>query len=111
MEYCNFNKLSPNSRVGITPTTAKPPVKPGPHLPIFLKGSYETKTKTPFKPKIPKSGKNLYEGFYIRTMMGFDYIYDIESTIFVASIQHMDSREWIDQNQKTIKRKLNDYTG
>ena len=106
--YC---KLSDKSKIGLTYTFAPESIPAGPSLPICIKGSLATKTRSYFKPKIPKTGDNLYKSFYIRKSCGFAYIYDIGTTIFVASHPSIDeARNWIDKNERKIHDRINSLT-
>lgn len=64
------------------------------------------------KPKIPKSGTSLYDGFYIRQYSGTEFIYHIESGLYVARMNKslktpMEARVWIDENYDEIMRRIN----
>ena len=58
------------------------------------------------KPKIPKSGKSIYKGFYIRPLEKTELIYHIESGLFVAAMNGTDARVWIIRNQEEIDRRI-----
>jgi len=78
-------------------------------LPICISGKLENKTRTLFKPKIPKSGKTIYKQVYIRSVKSFNYLYDIDTSIFLCSLlKDKEPKVWIDKNESEIKRKLNE---
>ena len=108
MVCSNYDKLDNKSRIGITRDATVEKIPQGASLPIFLTGSFETKTKTFFKPKIPKSGKSFYRGIYMRPNKGFAYLYDKETTVFIASLHsQINPKEWIDKNYDEIIRRVN----
>ena len=105
MEY--YNSLSSKSKIGLSTRIEKIRVKDGPCLPIFIAGSYATKTKTPFKPKIPKSGNSFYKGIYKRSNKGFTYLYDRETSIYIIALHdQIVVDEWIDTNYDLIRSRL-----
>ena len=59
------------------------------------------------KPKIPKSGKSLYKGFYIRTKDKFEHIHHIESGLYVVSVE-ANARQWIDERYNEIMERINE---
>lgn len=105
-----YSKLSATSKIGLKEPFAACPISyHGPSLPIFLAGNWTTKTKTLFKPKIPKvPGKSIYENVLIRSIKGFNYLYDFDTSIFIVSLHaSKDPKVWIDKNLDEIKRRLN----
>ncbi len=108
MVCSNYDKLDDKSKIGITRDASIVEVPTGASLPIFLAGSYETKTKTYFKPKIPKSGKSFHRGIYMRSNKGFIYLYDRVTSLFIASLHdQIDPIEWINKNHDEITRRVN----
>ena len=107
MTKISYNQISTNGRIGLPTPVVDESTTDGPNLPIFLAGSFETKTKTYFKPKIPKSGKSLYRNIYMRSNKGFTYLYDIESTIYIIALHdQIDVKKWIDNNYEQIIRRV-----
>ncbi len=103
----SYSQLSSTSRIGLSTRIEKKQVDNGPCLPIFITGSYETKTKTPFKPKIPKSGNSFYKGIYKRPNKGFTYLYDRETSIYIIALHdQIVVDEWIDTNYDLIRSRL-----
>jgi len=67
------------------------------------------------KPKIPKSGTTIYDGFYIRKLDGTELVYHIESGLFVARMnkqlrEPMEARVWIDENFSEILKRVKEVT-
>lgn len=63
------------------------------------------------QPKIPKSGKSLYRGLYLRKLGGLNYIYDIENVLFVAVIDgECCPKEWIDKKYSEIRRRIDNVS-
>jgi len=95
--------------IGIEPEVIEVKLPDGPSLPICIKGSLQSKTKTMFKAKITKNSKNIYKGVFIRSIGYFNYMYDVETTIFIASIVKPKSpHKWIDKNEQRIKERINE---
>ena len=107
MTATEFYKLSAKSRIGLSTRVDETQVDNGQCLPIFIAGSYATKTKTPFKPKIPKSGKSFYKDIYKRSVKGFIYLYDRETSIYIIALHdQIVVNDWIDTNYKLIRSRL-----
>ncbi len=103
-----YNRLSPTGKIGIKipPDTSKEP--DGPCLDICIAGSLQTKTRTYMKPKIPKKSDNIYRKVYIRTVKGFNYLYDVNTSIYIVSLLvSIDQHRWIDDNINKIKERVN----
>jgi len=104
-----YSKLSELGKIGITEKYVPTSEVSGPHLPLCITGTLQAKTKTLFKPRIPqKPGKTVYKGVMIREVKGFYYLYDFDTSIFIASMHALshDPREWIDKNEARIKQRL-----
>lgn len=59
-----------------------------------------------FRPKVPKSGKSIYDGFYIRKLDGTEFVYHIESELFIARMNGKDGRVWVDENYDEIHKRI-----
>lgn len=67
------------------------------------------------KPKFPKAkaSKSFYKGFWIREVEKTEFIYHVESELFVARMnkflkQPMEAKSWIDNNMQEIHKRIKD---
>lgn len=78
---------------------------------VEVKPSAKSEILFKMKPKIPKSGITLYEGFYIRKLDNTELIYHVESGLFVARMNNnMNARFWIDENEDEILKRVKEVT-
>ena len=106
-----YNSLGGLGQIGCTlePEPATKSVG-GSHLPLCIKGQLHNKTKTLFKPRIPKKpGETVHLGVLIRAIGSFNYLYDFNTSIFIASLHiSKDARTWIDTNIDEIQRRVHE---
>ncbi len=82
---------------------------------VVVKATAKSDSLFKMNPKIPKSGTSLYDGFYIRKMDKTEYIYHVESRLFVAIMNKhckkpMEARIFIDERYDEIMEKIKEVT-
>ena len=83
---------------------------------ITVKPSAKSETLFNMKPKIPKSGNSRYRGFYIRPLENTEFIYHIDSELFVARMNKsinppMEARKFIDERYDDIMERIQKCCG